>query len=169
VTVAQSKCTLHCDCEHLERTCYVCRHILCLLKAMNGNSFGLADQTLSARLSKSLYWGIFHSGNKIPIDDAVPLHTVSRITFDAWISQQPEPSSVGVPTTGLIGGVDIDHDGGELEESGHHDGGGPKKKAGSKSCLQSRWAVCKKIITISWSAAKQTSTLPMLTCNSRRI
>jgi hypothetical protein len=58
----------------------------------------------------------------------VPLPTVSRLTFDAWISQQPEPTSVGVPTTGLIGGVNIDHESGELEESGDYDAGGPRRK-----------------------------------------
>jgi hypothetical protein len=129
VTVELSKCTLHCDCEHLERTCYVCRHILCLLKAMHGNSFGLANQTLSARLSKSRYWAIFHSGKHIPILDAVPSPTVSREIFDAWFCQQPEPTSVGVPTGGLIGGDDIDHDVGGQEEGGGDDiGGAPHRK-----------------------------------------
>ena len=85
VSVELSKCTLRCDCYLLERTCYMCRHILCLLKAMHGNSFGLVDQPLSARLLKSRYWGIFHTAKKIPVDDAVPFPAVSRATFDAWM------------------------------------------------------------------------------------
>jgi hypothetical protein len=127
VSVGQ-KCTLRCDCKHLERECYVCRHILHLLKAMHGNSFGLVDQPLAARLSKSRCWGIFHSAKTIPIDDAVPLPTVSRGVFDTWMNVQPDPTSVGVPSVGLISTGDDNGDLGGCDDAAGEDQSAPKQK-----------------------------------------
>jgi hypothetical protein len=118
------KCTFSCDCELLERECYVCRHILHLLKAMHGNSFGLVDQPLAARLLKSRCWGIFHSAKIIPIDDAVVLPIVSRQVFDTWMNVQPDPTWVGVPSVGLISTGDDNGDFGGCNDAAGEDRAG---------------------------------------------
>ena len=127
VSVGQ-KCTFSCDCKLLERECYACRHILHLLKAMHGNSFGLVDQALAARLSKSRCWGVFHSAKTIPIDDAVPLPTVSRQVFDTWMNVQPDPTSVGVPSVGFISTGDDNGDLGGCDDAAGEDQSAPKRK-----------------------------------------
>ncbi len=137
VTVARSDCSLSCDCEHLHRTCYACRHIFCLLKAMYGDSFGLVDQTLSTRLMKSRYWGIFHAAKKIRIEDEIHMPTVKRAIFDAWLDRQPEPTSLGVPTIGLSGADAVDHDSGGLDDAVNADESAPKKRKSRQQKLLS--------------------------------
>ena len=44
--------------------------------------------------------------------------TVKRAIFDAWLDRQPEPTSLGVPTIGLLSGADaVDHDSGGLDDA----------------------------------------------------
>jgi hypothetical protein len=85
--------------------------------------------------TKSRYWGICHTAKKIPIDDELPLPTVSREIFDSWLSIQPEATSVGVPTVGFSSVGDVDHESGGHDDGGNDDSAPQKKKSRAQKLL----------------------------------
>ena len=124
--ISQDFVQLMCNCGHMIRTRYVCRHLLCLLRAIHKDRFGLTEEgiTFHPRVLKSLYWGVHHSEKRIAESDCVTWPAVKRDVFDEWLKVQPSPSETEVP---LVGCPDHQHDSGDAPMD---DGDAPTTSSG---------------------------------------
>jgi hypothetical protein len=96
---------MKCDCGYMDRTCIICRHILCILREVLKN-WGFKLQLWPRRLLKKFYYEVITTLKAVGGCDTVAFGNIPKEALMSFCSSV-EPSSVGVPREGP---VDVVHD-----------------------------------------------------------